>query len=304
MIALASWIVTSCDFRPVVRFPPSIVVELVVPGAHGTVDPAQNLATDLLMRHNKRLTIKSRLVPDIGLAVTIQAAIWAYGNDATACRMNAAGHNLRRLVWRKHHRQPKLVRYLGLACKDQGPTGSGMINVTECRELAAECRQRLIARKPSGCDPFLSTPRERGTDWRSKSSTARQESPPRKCCARANKSWTLSISVTPRPKCVVMSRVLIGPQSQTGTVMRGDRFVGIVSRAKLLHGLVAGRTGGSASADDRKLKAAVEKRLSDGGVRLSFSTSSSPAGWFTSGASSRRPRKRRRFEPRPRARRG
>ena len=57
--------------------------------------------------------------------------------------------------------------------------------------------------------------------------------------------------------------------------MRGDRFVGIVSRAKLLHGLVAGRTGGSASADDRKLKAAVEKRLSDGGVRLSFSTSSS-----------------------------
>ena len=49
--------------------------------------------------------------------------------------------------------------------------------------------------------------------------------------------------------------------------MRGDRFVGIVSRAKLLHGLVAGRTGGSASADDRKLKAAVEKRLSDAGVR-------------------------------------
>ena len=69
----------------------------------------------------------------------------------------------------------------------------------------------LIARKPPGCDPFLSTSRERGTDWRSKSSTARQESPPRKCCARANKSWTLSISVTPRPKCVVMSRVLIGP---------------------------------------------------------------------------------------------
>jgi hypothetical protein len=36
---------------------------------------------------------------------------------------------------------------------------------------------------------------------------------------------------------------------------------------------------------------------------LSFSTSSSPAGCFTSRASSRRPRKRRRFEPRPRARR-
>ena len=121
---------------------------------------------------------------------------------------------------RKHHRQPKLVRYLGLACKDQGPTGSGMINVTECRELAAECRQRLIARKPSGCDPFLSTPRERGTDWRSKSSTARQESPPRKCCdvpmksPRANKSWTLSILVTPRSKCMVRSRVgLIGPNA-------------------------------------------------------------------------------------------
>ena len=50
-------------------------------------------------------------------------------------------------------------------------------------------------------------------------------------------------------------------------VMRGGRLVGIVSRANLLHGLVAARTGGGPSADDRKLKAAVEKRLSDAGVR-------------------------------------
>jgi len=50
-------------------------------------------------------------------------------------------------------------------------------------------------------------------------------------------------------------------------VIRGDRLVGIVSRANLLHGLVAGRTSGDPSADDRKLKVAVEKSLSDAGVR-------------------------------------
>jgi CBS domain-containing protein len=50
-------------------------------------------------------------------------------------------------------------------------------------------------------------------------------------------------------------------------VIRGDRLVGIVSRANLLHGLVAGRTGGDPSADDRNLKVAVEKGLSDAGVR-------------------------------------
>ena len=85
-------------------------------------------------------------------------------------------------------------------------------------------------------------------------------------------------------------------------VIRGGRLVGIVSRAYLLHGLVAGRTAGGPSADDRELKTAVEKTLSDVACELSFSTSSSPAGWFTSGASSRRPRKRRRSEPQPRAR--
>lgn len=50
-------------------------------------------------------------------------------------------------------------------------------------------------------------------------------------------------------------------------VIRGDRLIGIVSRANLLHGLVAGRTGGDPSTDDRKLKVAVEKSLSDAGVR-------------------------------------
>ena len=50
-------------------------------------------------------------------------------------------------------------------------------------------------------------------------------------------------------------------------VVRGDKLVGIVSRANLLHGLVARQTGASPSTDDRKIKAAVERSLSDAGVR-------------------------------------
>jgi CBS domain-containing protein len=50
-------------------------------------------------------------------------------------------------------------------------------------------------------------------------------------------------------------------------VVRGDKLVGIVSRANLLHGLVARHIGAGPSADDRKIKAAVEKSLSEAGVR-------------------------------------
>ena len=50
-------------------------------------------------------------------------------------------------------------------------------------------------------------------------------------------------------------------------VTSGDKLVGIVSRANLLHGLVARSTGVGPSIDDRKLKATVEENLSKAGVR-------------------------------------
>lgn len=50
-------------------------------------------------------------------------------------------------------------------------------------------------------------------------------------------------------------------------VVRDGKLVGIVSRANLLHGLVARQSGASPSIDDRKIKAAVEKNLSEAGVR-------------------------------------
>jgi CBS domain-containing protein len=51
-------------------------------------------------------------------------------------------------------------------------------------------------------------------------------------------------------------------------VIHDGKLVGIVSRANLLHGLVARQTDGNPSIDDRKIKAAVEKNLSDAGVRI------------------------------------
>lgn len=50
-------------------------------------------------------------------------------------------------------------------------------------------------------------------------------------------------------------------------VVRDGKLVGIVSRANLLHGLVARQTGASPSMDDRKIKTTVEKNLADAGVR-------------------------------------
>lgn len=50
-------------------------------------------------------------------------------------------------------------------------------------------------------------------------------------------------------------------------VVRSDKLVGVVSRANLLHGLVAQQSGASPSVDDWKIKTAVEKGLADAGVR-------------------------------------
>jgi CBS domain-containing protein len=51
-------------------------------------------------------------------------------------------------------------------------------------------------------------------------------------------------------------------------VIRDGKLVGIASRADLLHGLIARQTGVSPSIDDRKIKATIEKNLSDAGVRI------------------------------------
>lgn len=50
-------------------------------------------------------------------------------------------------------------------------------------------------------------------------------------------------------------------------VVRDGKLAGIVSRANLLHGLVARHSGASPSMDDQKIKAELEKNLSDAGVR-------------------------------------
>lgn len=49
-------------------------------------------------------------------------------------------------------------------------------------------------------------------------------------------------------------------------VLRHSKVVGIVSRADLLHGLVAGHTDVSSPIDDRAIKEAIEKALIDAGV--------------------------------------
>ncbi|MGA7485342.1 MAG: CBS domain-containing protein [Xanthobacteraceae bacterium] len=53
-------------------------------------------------------------------------------------------------------------------------------------------------------------------------------------------------------------------------VMRGDKLVGIVSRANLLRGLAAQPPAATSMADDRKIKASVGKALSEAGVREAF----------------------------------
>ena len=53
-------------------------------------------------------------------------------------------------------------------------------------------------------------------------------------------------------------------------VMRGDKMVGIVSRADLLHGLIARRAAHKPSADDHKIKATLEQELTRAGVNARF----------------------------------
>lgn len=50
-------------------------------------------------------------------------------------------------------------------------------------------------------------------------------------------------------------------------VLKDGKLVGIVSRADLLHGLVARQAAPVASGSDRQIRAAVERTLSDAGVR-------------------------------------
>lgn len=49
-------------------------------------------------------------------------------------------------------------------------------------------------------------------------------------------------------------------------VVRGSQVVGIVSRADLLHGLIARQTAAQATADDRTIKAAVLAGLAEAGI--------------------------------------
>ena len=53
-------------------------------------------------------------------------------------------------------------------------------------------------------------------------------------------------------------------------VMRGEKVVGIVARADLLHGLIARQAGQAPSTDDNKIKAALERELKSAGVDTRF----------------------------------
>ena len=54
------------------------------------------------------------------------------------------------------------------------------------------------------------------------------------------------------------------------TVMRGAKLVGIVSRANLLQGLVATSTTATASANDRDLKAGIEREALQAGLNVNL----------------------------------
>ena len=53
-------------------------------------------------------------------------------------------------------------------------------------------------------------------------------------------------------------------------VMRGDKMVGIVTRADLLHGLIARQAGHAPSASDNQIKAAIERAWDQAGVDARF----------------------------------
>ena len=53
-------------------------------------------------------------------------------------------------------------------------------------------------------------------------------------------------------------------------VMSGDKLLGIISRANVIRGLAAQQTPTESIADDRTIKASVEKALSEAGVRRAF----------------------------------
>jgi CBS domain-containing protein len=53
-------------------------------------------------------------------------------------------------------------------------------------------------------------------------------------------------------------------------IVRNGKIVGIVSRANLLHGLIAGAASGPPSASDDEIKKALGNALTEAGVRTSF----------------------------------
>lgn len=53
-------------------------------------------------------------------------------------------------------------------------------------------------------------------------------------------------------------------------VMRGDKMIGIVARADLLHGLIARQAGHTPSVDDHKIKAALEREIKSAEVDMRF----------------------------------
>lgn len=53
-------------------------------------------------------------------------------------------------------------------------------------------------------------------------------------------------------------------------VMRGEKMIGIVARADLLHGLIARQAGHAPSTDDNKIKAALERELKSAEVDARF----------------------------------
>lgn len=53
-------------------------------------------------------------------------------------------------------------------------------------------------------------------------------------------------------------------------VMRGEKMIGIVARADLLHGLIARQAGHAPSTDDNKIKAALQRELDSAEVDARF----------------------------------
>lgn len=111
-------------------------------------------------------------------------------------------------------------------------------------------------------------------------------------------SWWLSLLASPEERALeyvkthggragdVMTRKVIGVDETASLeriaatlekhrikrvpVLRGRKLLGLVSRADLLHGLVARQAAGEAVAEDPAIRAAVDAAIQDAGVRSTF----------------------------------